>query len=201
MGNATIQIALKPGSSVWGGRLGLRRGEIAHFSVAWLDWDRKLLRIPAFEPCDCGYCRRQARSEARTSDELSYRNALAGRWHPKTTASARVIPFDVSLRVELFIEEFEERDEAFPKSTTTINRRLQEAVEQSDLTGRVYPHCLRATAAIYHSYRGVTPVPLQGMMGWSDLTTAQKYIRISGIATARAIHKAHRTERILLVSC
>lgn len=175
------------------GRLGLRRGEIAHFSVAWLDWDRKLLRIPPFDPCGCGYCRRQARSEAPTSDEISYTSALAGRWHPKTAASARVIPFDISLRIELCIEEFAERYEAFSKSTVTINRRLQEAVEQSDLTGRVYPHCLRATAASYHSYPGVTPVPLQGMMGWSDLTTAQKYIRISGTATARAIRKAHRT--------
>lgn len=175
------------------GRLGLRRGEIAHFSMAWLDWDRKLLRIPSFEPCDCGYCRRQARSEARNSDELSYASALAGRWHPKTAASARVIPFDISLRVELCIEEFAERHEEFPKSTATINRRLQEVVEQSDLTGRVYPHCLRATAASYHSYRRVTPVPLQGMMGWSDLTTSQKYIRISGTATAGAIRKAHRT--------
>lgn len=44
------------------GRLGLRRGEIAHLSVAWLDWERKLLRVPSQEPCDCGYCRRQARS-------------------------------------------------------------------------------------------------------------------------------------------
>lgn len=175
------------------GRLGLRRGEIAHFSTEWLDWDRELLQIPSFDACDCGYCRRQARSEARNSDDLSYDNALADRWHPKTAASARVIPFDMSLRVELCIEEFDERYETFPKSTATINRRLQEAFEQSDLNGRVYPHCLRATAASYHSYQGVTPVPLQAMMGWSDLATAQKYIRISGTETARAIRKAHRT--------
>jgi integrase len=91
----------------------------------------------------------------------------------------------------LCIEEFADRYEGFPKSVSTINRRLSEAVALSDVDGRVYPHCLRATAASYHSYRGVTPVPLQGLMGWSDLTTAQKYIRISGIATARAIRQAH----------
>jgi hypothetical protein len=30
-------------------------------------------------------------------------------------------------------------------------------------------------------------VPLQALMGWSDLATAQKYIRISGTATADAL--------------
>lgn len=174
-----------------GGRLGLRVGEIAHFSNGWLDWDRKLIRIPMFDPCDCGYCHRQARSESRNDDNLTYTQALANRWHPKTPASARVIPFDFSLRVELCIEEFAERYERFPKSASTVNRRLSQAVEQSDLTGRVYPHCLRATAASFHSYRGVTPVPLQALMGWNNLTTAQKYIRISGTVTARAIRKVH----------
>lgn len=173
------------------GRLGLRGGEIAHFSARWLDWDRKLIRIPAFDPCNCGYCRRQARAEADNSDQLTHPGALAGRWHPKTAAAARVIPFDTSLRVELCIEEFAERYEEFPKSPSTINRRLSEAAAHADIDGRVNPHCLRATAASYHSYRGVTPVPLQGLMGWSDLTTAQKYIRISGTATARAVRKAH----------
>lgn len=49
------------------------------------------------------------------------------------------------------------------------------------------PHCLRATAANPHAYKGVAPVPLQALMGWSDLATAQKYIRISGTATADAL--------------
>lgn len=173
------------------GRLGLRGGEIAHFSARWLDWDRKLIRIPSFDPCACRYWSRQARAEAGNSDQLTYSEALAGRWHPKTAATARVIPFDTSLRVELCIEEFVERYELFPKSPSTINRRLSEAAAHADIDGRVYPHCLRATAASYHSYRGVTPLPLQGLMGWSDLTTAQKYIPISGTATARAIRKAH----------
>lgn len=173
------------------GRLGLRGGEIAHFSLRWLNWDCKLIRIPVFDSCNCGYCRRRARAEADNSDQLNYSHALAGRWQPKTAAVARVISFDASLRVEFCIEEFADRYEEFPKSPSTINRRLSEAAAQADVDGRVYPHCVRATAASYHSYREVTPVPLQGLMGWSDLTTAQKYIRISGTATARAIPKAY----------
>jgi site-specific recombinase XerD len=52
---------------------------------------------------------------------------------------------------------------------------VQAAADEADLPGRVYPHCLRATAASYHAYKGVAPVPLQVLMGWSDLATAQKY--------------------------
>lgn len=44
-----------------GGRLGLRAGEISHFQTDWVDWNRKLIRIPKHEPCACGYCQRQAR--------------------------------------------------------------------------------------------------------------------------------------------
>ena len=116
---------------------------------------------------------------------------MASRWHPKTANSSRVIPFDISLRVELCIDRFLDRYEAFPKSRSTINRRVSEAADEAGLTGRVYPHCLRATAASFHAYQGVSPVPLQALMGWNDLSTAQKYIRISGAATAKAIRNVH----------
>ena len=174
-----------------GGRLGLRAGEIAHFQSSWIDWDRKLIRIPQHESCSCGYCRRQARQEAAHNEQLTVSDALVSRWHPKTIASARLIPFDLSLRIELCIERFANRYDGFPRSRATVNRRVQEAAEEADLTGRIYPHCLRATAASYHAYKGVAPVPLQALMGWSDLATAQKYIRISGTATADALRQVH----------
>ena len=61
------------------------------------------------------------------------------------------------------------------------------AAEAAETERRVYPHCLRATAASYHAYQGVVPVPLQALMGWSDLATAQKFIPISWRATADAL--------------
>ena len=120
-----------------GGRLGLRAGEIAHFQISWIDWDRKPIRIPQHESCDCGYCRRQARQEARHNDHLSVASALASRWHPKTVSSARSIPFDLSLRIELCIERFADRYDGFPRSRVTVNRRVEEAAKEADLTGRI----------------------------------------------------------------
>lgn len=49
------------------GRLGLRAGEIAHFQTAWVNWNRRTIRIPQHEPCKCGYCRRQARQKPTTT--------------------------------------------------------------------------------------------------------------------------------------
>lgn len=177
------------------GRLGLRAGEIAHFRADWLDWDRMLLRIPQHEPCECGYCRQQASQETANNEQLTHEEAMDGRWHPKTVASARSIPVDLSLRLELCLERFTDQYEEFPRSRTAVNRRVNAAADAADLDGRVYPHCLRATAASYHAYQGVAPVPLQALMGWSDLATAQKYIRISGKATADALRQVHHRGR------
>jgi integrase len=172
-------------------RLGLRPGEIAHFRTAWVNWNRRTIRIPQHEPCRCGYCRRQARQGATNSDGRSVEDATPSRWHPKTVASARLIPFDLSLRSELCIKRFATRYDAFPRSRSTTNRRVQAAAKAAAPSGRVYPHCLRATAASYHAYKGVAPVPLQALVGRSDLATAQKYIRISGPATADALRRVY----------
>lgn len=111
-----------------GGRLDLRAGEIAHFQASWVDWDRKLIRIPQQEPCSCGYCRRQARQEVRHNDQLTAASAFASRWHPKTVASARSILFDLSLRIERFANRYD----GFPRS------RCQPAGPRSCRAGR--PH-------------------------------------------------------------
>jgi len=150
-----------------------------------------LLRIPQHESCECGYCQRQASQEAAHNDQLTQEAAMERRWHPKTVASAHSIPVDLSLRIELYLERFTEQYEAFPRSRCAVNRRVTAAAEAADLDARVYPHCLRATAASYHTYQGVAPVPLQTLMGWSDLATAQKYIRSSGRATADALRQVH----------
>jgi integrase len=150
-----------------------------------------LLRILQHEPCECGYCRRQVSQETTHNEQLTQQEAMESRWHPKTVASARSIPIDLSLRLEMCLERFTDKYDAFPLSRTAVNRRVMAAAEAADIDGRVYPHCLRATAASYHAYQGVAPVPLQALMGWSDIATAQKYIPISGRATADALRQVH----------
>lgn len=181
------------------GRLGMRAGEICHFRSDWVDWGKSQIQIPSFDPCDkgrnggpCGYCRKRARSAAAHHADLTYDDALAERWNPKTENSARAIPFDYSERVSDVIEEFTFGYDRYPASRASINRRVDRILEAAGLpTTKTAPHPLRATSATHHAYRGVPAPALQSLFGWSDLGTAMKYLRLSGGATQKALYEAH----------
>lgn len=183
-----------------GGRLGMRAGEISHMEQEWIDWERDQIRIPTHEPCTkgrnggvCGYCRAQAKQAVEyRRDELSLDAELDRRWKPKTETSVRTIPFDFSGRIEACLRAFFDRYNAYPRSRSSLNRRMTDLAEHVGLDPHtLYPHALRATAATYHSYRGLRPVPLQSLMGWSEPSTAKKYVQLSGGATADALNDIH----------
>lgn len=181
------------------GRLGMRGGEIAHLSEDWVDWDRKMIEIPSHDACTkgdggdvCGYCKQQARLAVAHDDELTLDEALAERWEPKTENSARALPFDFDERVEVIVEAFFDRYDEYPASRASVNRRVDRMADAAGIPeDSVYPHALRATAATFHSYRGVSAPALQSLFGWANLDVAQKYIRLSGGATADALQDAH----------
>lgn len=181
------------------GRLGMRAGEICHVREDWIDWDRSLLKIPPWDPCDhgknggiCGYCRDRAQSAVEHNDDLEMEEALEQRWEPKTSTSARTIPFDFDDRVREEVNAFFFGRERYPHSRASINRRVNRILDAAGLsTDRAYPHSFRATAATYHAYRGLSAAALQALMGWAKLSTANKYVRISGGATQKALLEAH----------
>jgi integrase len=177
---------------VAGGRLGMRAGEISHCREDWVDWTRLQIEIPRHEPCDCGYCRDQAHQSIGYDPSIDLEDEMAERWKPKTSNSARAIPFDFDDFTEAVVTTFFDQHEEFPKSRVAINRRVDRVAEAAGVDKySVYPHALRATAATYHAYQGVSAPALQSLMGWNQLSTAQKYIRLSGSATADALRDAH----------
>lgn len=181
------------------GRLGMRAGEIAHINEDWVNWNRGLIEIPRYDNCTegvggevCGYCRKAAEQAAAYDDCLSMQEALDQRWNPKTPNSQRSIPFDFDHEVEGVVEAFFDQYDRYQSSRASVNRRVDRVLDAAGYpTDRTFPHALRATAATWHAYRGVDAVPLQAMFGWSDLTTAQKYIRLSGGATQEALRQTH----------
>lgn len=84
------------------GRLGMRRGEIAHITREWVDWNRNMICIPYHERCIkgrqtmdiCGDCRLKAKQRADHNPELSVKKAEEMQWVAKTPEAAREIPFD-----------------------------------------------------------------------------------------------------------
>jgi integrase len=182
-----------------GGRLGLRAGEIAHINEKWIDWDRSLIEIPAYWPCTkgedggvCGDCKQQAEQNAQFHEEKTAEDLIEERWKPKTSNSARAVPFDFNDRVETVVRAFFAEFDEYQHSRSSINRRVNRVLEAAGYpTDKCWPHALRATAATWNAYRGVPATALQSLFGWSDLATARKYIRLSGGATQKALKDAH----------
>lgn len=123
---------------------------------------------------------------------ISFEEALDLRWSPKTQSSARSIPYDFDVRVQLVFEDFFDNYSKFPKSKCTINRRISTVAEKSELENDVYPHSLRATAAMLHASRGVSPYSLMSTMGWETLETARAYIGSSDTSAARELRFKYR---------
>lgn len=134
------------------------------------------------------------RQVAKLIDEvnISKAEALAERWQPKTPQSARQVPFDFDVRVELALERFFERFDGWERSAATLNRRVDRLAEISDVETRVYPHALRATAASYHAARDISVHSLMSIMGWSDPSTARAYVSANDDQAAREIRSKHR---------
>lgn len=183
------------------GRFGLRAGELCHFKADWVDLRRRMIAIPAFEPCRkgrdggiCGYCRQHARQMADHNPDVSLEAATASRWEPKTDAAAREIPLEAHTRGAMVVEEFCDRFGDFPDSRTTINRRVNRLCELADELpdDATNPHGLRATAASYYASRGLDVIAMQSLFGWADLQTAHCYVRRSGERTAQALRDIQR---------
>lgn len=174
------------------GRLGMRAGEITHMRAEWIDWDRELIEIPSHEPCDCGYCVSQAWQSDGYDTPKTFEDAMEESWSPKTETAARAVPFGFDDDVRAVVEAFFADRDAYPRSRVSVNRRVDRVLEAAGLpSDTCYPHSLRATAATWHAYQGLTAAPLQSMMGWRKITTAEKYIRLSGGATANALESVH----------
>lgn len=135
---------------------------------------------------------REAVVQLREQVNITYDEAISRRWKPKTPNSAREIPFDFDVRVELCLEEFFDEFQGWEKSKSTVNRRIDRIAEVADIDTRVYPHCLRATAASHFSKRDVSAYSLMSILGWNDISTARSYIRSNSDQANREIRSKHR---------
>lgn len=182
-----------------GGRLGLRRGEIAHMRESWVDWRKRRIEIPASQPCDygrdggpCGHCKMMARQTADHNEDVTYEDALAERWSAKTDMAARSVPYGFSGRTEIVLERFFDEFDRWMYTAQSINRRLEWVCDRVNDIGHVSPHALRATAATFHAGRGLDVLAIQSMFGWAQASTAKCYVASSAENLDRQLQFVHQ---------
>ena len=144
------------------GQLGMRRGEVVHIKKDWIDFQEKRVKIP------------------EEDDD----------WTPKTPNSARVIPYRELTKAEKVIPAFFEINKEIPITTGPgITYRVKSWVKDLEITTKVSPHVLRATAAMKMANEGFSSQALKSYFGWADLQTADKYIHNSSRAAERDLER------------
>jgi len=160
------------------GRMGLRSGELLHLHEGWIDYDAKLIQIPMHDDCQCRYCQERA-AEIADRHDTDIGNVLDIFWMPKYRASARTIPYDTCPGSVEIIETFLKEIGHLDMCQSTLCRRVNRLEEDAKVSN-VYPHALRAAAALYWARQGLEAVDLMALMGWKSLDVAECYLRKTG---------------------
>lgn len=155
------------------GVFGLRIGEYCHFNRSWVIIDKYGFKIPVSQKCDCAEC-------------IKERNGI---WSPKTRAGSRFIPGSIDpVAFEFVVRHYTKLSTGgYPPNRFTAYDRTKNLAWRAKIPHRVYPHSLRATAAMMIAgLPNANAAQLQAIMGWESLETANHYIRASGIDVERA---------------
>lgn len=137
----------------------------------------------------------EAANDLAAEKTIPLEEAESMAWSGKTDAAARSIPYDWNPRLELWVERFRGRyDDGWPYTRSTVNRRLQWAQDASDgLEGlRIFPHCLRATAATRHAANNIQSDTLQRVMGWAGSEVSDRYVRHSDERAAAILRDTYQ---------
>ncbi|AEH39173.1 site-specific integrase [Halopiger xanaduensis] len=185
------------------GELGLRAGEISHMRESWIDFDRCEIHVPEHDQCNmgddggpCGYCKAQAKDSAEKRD-ITYETALRERWKPKNEHAARTIWFGWDEDLVELIDEFMYKNGEYLHSRVSVNRRIKTIASECEMVDKdeVYPHALRAHAAMYHAKKGMRAYHLSELMGWSNIDAAMDYIKMTADDVKTEMKRVHNGAR------
>lgn len=169
---------------VTAGYLGMRASEITHMIRDWIDFQGNYVNVPSIQKCKCNDCTKQdqANEEAiKMAMKLPFPKKKVGYWSPKTKKGARPIYLRSTARPT--IEGYFSINNKIsikgqrPITRQTVRNIVKRVVKRTDLTKQIYPHSLRATAAQMWADENLPPTALMGVMGWSKIETANRYIK------------------------
>ena len=204
----------------------MRCGEIAHMTRDWVDFITDIIKIPGYQPCACTYCKTRMKKELgriliknmkkeienernikiknkdiskyninipdiRISDE----DVMKKRWKPKTKQGIRSIPFFFNPDLKEVLKEFFDTYEKCPLSVVSVRHRIKHLGKLAGLKN-VYPHALRATAALKLAIDNATGETIRVFMGWKDISMANVYVRMAGKQMTDALEKVYPRDQV-----
>jgi helix-turn-helix protein len=167
---------------VGGARLGLRADDLAHLHDGWIDWERGLLAVPAFEPCACTTCCDAARETAAETDRQPLAVVYDEQWSP--TDGGRTLSFGWSRRLTAALATHVDHqrrdgfDRAGRRSRERLLRGAADAAPALDPTAVDF-ETLRATAGQFFAAVGFDAASVARLLGCPD-ETAAVYVRRYG---------------------
>jgi integrase len=170
---------------------GMREGEVAHIQTSWIDFKRKEIHIPAYDPCSCTYCcERWKEKYGKQNKIFSKENVVKKQWVPKTNAGARDIPFGFNPLFENIINEFFKKYSRWPFSVATIYERIRALGRLAGIPN-LHPHALRSTRSTQFANDGMPERHLMKIMGWDDEKMGRKYINNAQINVSEQLEKMY----------
>lgn len=141
------------------GRLKMRISEAMHFHEGWLRRKYGLIEIPAFEPCLCKYCYKQAKKNHAPDDPYdSVEERMVNERYRTKNRRKRFVPISWSPRIVAAIEAYVDEIGVYPHRDRTATRLLQEHIlpnaellEPGDIDWRG----LRATGDTFWAFSGL----------------------------------------------
>jgi len=170
---------------------GLRDGEAGHMKRSWIDFKRKEINIPAYDPCSCTYCCGLWKKKyGKNKQNFSKENVAKKQWVPKTPAGARIIPYDFNPLFENIINEFFQKYLQWPFGVKAIYDRIKALGRLAGIPN-IHPHALRSTAATFLANDGMTHDHLMKFMGWDAEEMARIYINKARINLRSQLEKIY----------
>jgi len=166
---------------------GLRNSEFLHLKKDWINFEKRVIKIPSSQTCECSECARKRH----------------GIWKPKYEQSVRSIPILNEILPDLmeYFIEHENIMETYRNRVYTwsvvkkmmkifnIKRRIKNMKKEVKIKNP-YTHALRATFASILAKHGYNALVIQKVLGWNDINLAQTYVNMHSEDAANIILKS-----------
>ncbi|KXB08681.1 hypothetical protein AKJ59_00665 [candidate division MSBL1 archaeon SCGC-AAA385M02] len=157
---------------------GLRESAFHHMKESWVDFDRRLIRVPRKQRCMvCDSCKKPRYTKSGNETKA------ANTWVPKTSAGTRTIPMVPEVQ-EILDWYFNQQGHKTVIEQYRWRQNLYNTVrkvgKRAKIDHPVFPHALRGTFATILAKKDFDMWEIKDTLGWKTIQPAIFYINLAG---------------------